>query len=398
MYLKDIINIIGNYNVVNKKINNIVTDSRLVSEGDVFISINDGYKYISDAVKRGAYLIITEKYSGKYNVPIIKVNDSIYTLGLIAKYLRSKYNGIVIAITGSNGKTTTKELLSYVLKSKYKVLYNKGSENNNIGVPNTLLSINNEYNYVVLELGTNHKGEIRYLTDIVKPDISIITNIGSSHIGNFGSIDNIYKEKLDIYNNNILFVNGEDKYLNELDCFKVFFNDYDYKCSVNHLQIDYNLVIRVCLYLGMSYKDIVNRLDSFILNMSRMSTEVINNVTIIDDSYNASYESVVAGLSSLPDNRKIIILGSMLELGNYSYYYHNSLNDIFNKMNNYYLITIGEDTKVIKSNKHFDNIDDLIDYVLGFNYIEDDIIYIKGAHKYNLYQVVNAIKGVLQNR
>jgi len=210
MYLSEILNLIGNYNYEDKKFNKITIDSREITSNDIFICINTGYKYIEDAIKRGAICIIVEK-DINCSILTIKVNDTKKTLGIIAKYIRSKYKGKVIAITGSNGKTTTKELLSYVLSSKYKVLKNIGTNNNHIGVPSTILKLDNSYDYLVLELGTNHIGEIKYLSDIVNPDIAVITNIGFSHIGNFSTIDNIFKEKMDIVKDStILFVNGVD--------------------------------------------------------------------------------------------------------------------------------------------------------------------------------------------
>ena len=176
MYLSDILKVLNiESSIDNFKINKIRIDSRLITNNDIFITINTGYKYIKDALDRGAKAVITD-YDYNDN-RVIKVHNTTLVLGNIAKYIRSLYKGVVIAITGSCGKTTSKELLSYILSSKYKVLSTKYNLNNNIGVPSTLLNLNNSYDYVVLELGTNHKGEIKYLSDIVNPNISIITNI-----------------------------------------------------------------------------------------------------------------------------------------------------------------------------------------------------------------------------
>lgn len=397
MYLSEIIKLIGNYDIEDKLINKISTDSRILDESDVFICINTGYKYIEDAIKKGVILIITEVDIDNSSIPIIKVDSTIKVLGDIAKYIRSKYTGKVIAITGSNGKTTTKELLSYILSSKYKVLKNIGSENNHIGVPNTILSLNNSYDYLVLELGTNHLGEIKYLTSIVKPDIAIITNIGTSHIGNFGNIDNIYKEKLDIVSDNtILFVNGNDKYLNKTNGIKVY-DEYDFKSSIPHLQMDYNLVFKVCEYLGLDINYIYSVAPNFKMSNSRMSITKGTNITIIDDSYNASYESVIGGLNSLNKyNSKLIILGDMLELGEYSNFLHTNLLEELKKIDNYYLITVGVYTKVLNGNLHFNNVDSLIKYLYNIEYNLYDVIYIKGAHGMNLYKTIPILKQILQ--
>lgn len=397
MYLNEIANLLGNYKFKNKRINKIRIDSRLIEKDDVFITINDGYKYIDAAIKNGAALIITN-IDYNTDIPIIKIDNPILVLGKIAKYIRNHYTGTVIAITGSNGKTTTKDLLSYLLSNKYKVLKSIGSQNNHIGIPNTLLELDNTYDFAVLELGTNHPGEIDYLTNIVNPNIAIITNIGSSHIGNFGSLDNIFKEKISIKKDNtILFVNGEDNYLKNLDCIKVYKNDYDYKCNIDYLYMNYYLVFKVCEYLKMNIDYIYTMAKKFKMSESRMNKYVINGITLIDDAYNASYESVVSGINSLIGNRKIIILGDMLELGEYTEYYHEMINKLIGRIKNKYIITIGKYANIIKSNNHFNNINDLLKYLELFNYKKGDIIYIKGAHKIGLYKIVPRCIKILQS-
>lgn len=400
MFLSEILNIIGNFNdIKDKKINNIRTDSRLLQPNDVFLCINSGYKYINDAINIGVCLIITqEDVCYDTDIPIIKVDNTIKVLGDIAKYIRKIYPKPVIAITGSNGKTTTKELLSYILEHKYKVLKNEGSQNNHIGVPNTLLNLNDTYDYVVLELGTNHPGEISYLSDIVLPDIALITNIGTSHIGNFKTLENIYKEKINIKKDNtLLFLNGEDYYLKNYEGIKVYKDQYEYKCSIPHIQIDYNLVFRVCEHLGLDLNEVYEYADKFKMYNSRMNIFNSNLITLIDDSYNASYESVIGGLNSLNKyNNKLIILGDMLELGDYSYTLHEKLKEELDKLNNYYLITIGNYTKVLNGNIHFDNVDDMINHLYDINYKDYDVIYIKGAHGINLSKIVPILKEYLQ--
>ena len=397
MYLNEIANLLGNYKFKNKRINKIRIDSRLIEKDDVFITINDGYKYIDAAIKNGAALIITN-IDYNTDIPIIKIDNPILVLGKIAKYIRNHYTGTVIAITGSNGKTTTKDLLSFLLSNKYKVLKSIGSQNNHIGIPNTLLELDNTYDFAVLELGTNHPGEIDYLTNIVNPNIAIITNIGSSHIGNFGSLDNIFKEKISIKKDNtILFVNGEDNYLKNLDCIKVYKNDYDYKCNIDYLYMNYYLVFKVCEYLKMNIDYIYTMAKKFKMSESRMNKYVINGITLIDDAYNASYESVVSGINSLIGNRKIIILGDMLELGEYTEYYHEMINKLIGRIKNKYIITIGKYANIIKSNNHFNNINDLLKYLELFNYKKGDIIYIKGAHKIGLYKIVPRCIKILQS-
>lgn len=400
MFLSDIINIIDcDVFIKDRKIKKIKTDSRLLDKGDLFICINSGYKYIDDAIKRGVSAIIVDRdIKLDTDIPIIKVKDSIIVLGKIAKYIRNQYKGVVIAITGSNGKTTTKELLSHVLGKKNKVLKSVGSDNNHIGVPNTILNLDNSYDYLVIELGTNHPGEIKYLTNIVKPDIAIITNIGNAHIGNFGSIESILQEKLQIKDTNtILFVNGEDDYLKTTDSIKVYRNDYSFKSSISHYQMNYNLVFKVCEYLGYNTEDIIKCTKNFKSSESRMDTIVINDITIIDDSYNASYESVIGGLDYIKEyNRKIIVLGDMLELGEFSKELHQNLGKEIRNMTDSILLTIGNESKVMDSDYHFDSLLELKNHLEIFEFRRGDVIYLKGAHKFHLYTLVPIIKVVLQ--
>ena len=210
----------------SKKINNICIDTRKIKRGDIFIALKgenyDGHNYIKEAIKKGAIACIGERdiEENKY----IKVNNTYESLFLLGNYFRKKYNIPLIAITGSNGKTTTKELLVHILKSKYNILYNKESKNNIIGVSNTLFKLNNKYNLIVMELGSNHMGEISYLSKMCNPSTSIITNIGSSHLGYFKTKKNIFKEKISIIDgmsDNNLIINGDDKYLNKLNYINV---------------------------------------------------------------------------------------------------------------------------------------------------------------------------------
>lgn len=400
MFLSDIINIIDcDVFIKDRKIKKIKTDSRLLDKGDLFICINSGYKYIADAIKRGVSAIIVDRdIKLDTDIPIIKVKDSIIVLGKIAKYIRNQYKGVVIAITGSNGKTTTKELLSHVLGKKNKVLKSVGSDNNHIGVPNTILNLDNSYDYLVIELGTNHPGEIKYLTNIVKPDIAIITNIGNAHIGNFGSVENILQEKLQIKDvNTILFVNGEDNYLKTIEGIKTYRNDYSFKSPISHYQMNYNLVFKVCEYLKYNINDVTEWIKDFKANESRMDKIIIDGITIIDDSYNASYESVIGGLDYIKKyNRKIVILGDMLELGEFSKKLHTLIKKKIDMMDNTILLTIGNEVKVINNNKHFSDLDVLGDYLANFNYKKGDVIYLKGAHSMNLYKLVPLLKSILQ--
>lgn len=399
MKLSTIIKIIGKeYNGEDININSVKTDSRNIKKGDLFICINNGYNYIDDAIKNGCIAVIVDKEVPNKSIPIIRVEDTIKSLGLIAKHIRSLYKGVVIAITGSNGKTTTKEILSYLLSSKYKVLKNNGSENNSIGLPNALLSLDNKYDYAVFELGTNHMGEIEYLADIVKPNIAIITNIGNAHIGNFKTKDNILKEKSMIAKGTLkTYVNGDDEYLAKTDFIKVYSKDYnlDNKQNISN----YALAYKVCQDLGMK----ISELDKIIDNMpkleSRMDEIIVNNVTIIDDAFNASYESILSGLDYIKKfNNKIIIIGDMLELGHMSEKLHKQLYDKIKLIDNHILITYGKETKVMNNELSFDTHDEIVNYLKTISFDKDDVIYLKGAHSMHLSNLVSPIIELLEDK
>ena len=227
-----------------KEFNKIKIDSREIEKNDIFITINSGYKYIDYAIKNGASLIITDSnIKIKKNVNVIKVNDSIKTLYKLAYYIRTKYDPIVIAITGSVGKTTTKEMLYELLKDNYNVIKNDGNENNHIGVCKTLFKINSNTDIVITELGMNHEGEIEHLSKLVKPDIAIITNIGTSHVGNLGTVENVFKEKMSVIKgmeSGIIVLNQDDKYLKNVNYLENI-NVYKVGTSKNSNIVIYNL-------------------------------------------------------------------------------------------------------------------------------------------------------------
>lgn len=390
--------------------NKIRTSSKEIEKGNLFLAINKGHDYIDEAIKNGAVAIICEKH---LDIPSIKVDDSILALGQIAHYIRSLYNIPLIAITGSVGKTTTKELIYLVLSKKYKVLKSNKNQNNHIGLPLTLLNLDETYDIVVTELGMNHFNEISYLSKICNPNYAIITNIGTAHIGNLGSKKNILKAKLEILdgmNEKVLIVNNEDKYLKKIkNTIKVdtkslniknikygFIQKFDIENvhfvfnSFKHLLNDVYIAIKVGLLFNIDLSLISEAISEYQTMDGRLN--IINKeYKIIDDSYNSSYEALIGGLDILKNesNKKFIILGDMLELGKYSIKYHKKINKYLNKVKNKEVLLIGNYTKFIKG-IHFDSIDDIIGY-LKSNIKENDIVYIKGSRKFNLDKIKTRI-------
>lgn len=408
----------------NKKIKRIITDTRKIKKGDIFIALKgnkyDGHDYINEALNQGCIGCIVDKKIN--NDKCIKVKNTYQSLYDIGNYIRNKYNIPLIAITGSNGKTTTKELIVHILKDKYNVLYNKDSYNNLIGVSDTLFKLNKKHDLIVMELGSNHIGEINTLSNMCNPTTSIITNIGSSHLEYFKTKKNIFKEKISIKNGmrkKNLIVNGDDKYLKKLDCYKCGLNDNndlmayniyedknyitfninldkEYKIVFNnpgiHFINDILLAIKVCLDYGIKIENIIKRINSFKLINKRMTIMNIDSNVIINDCYNASLESVKAGVDYMKKikSNKVFIIGEILELGKHSKNIHKKINKLLKGIKNKIVYTVGENTKYIKG-KNFNNVDELINFLTNIN-INNSCIYIKGSRKINLDKVVNYLK------
>lgn len=420
MSVSELLSIIGIESDCNKIIKDIKTDTRLIKSGDVFIALKgknyDGNDFVYEALSKGAILCITESNVNYDNC--VKVNDTYRVMCEIARYMRSKYPIPLIAITGSNGKTTTKDLVAHILNFKYNVLKNVGSKNNLIGVSQTLFNLNNSYDVIVMELGSNHLGEIEFLSTLCSPDYSIITNIGSSHLEYFKNKKNIYKEKLSILHgmkNKKLIVNGDDKFLkktksykcgtkrkNDLKAYnikeelnKISFNIYldkEYKITFNnpgvHFVTDILLAIKVCLDFDIKIKHIIKKINSFKITDKRMNYQKVGSNVIIDDCYNSSYESFVAGINYLKNINcnKIIIIGDILELGEYSRKIHRKLDKKLKKIKNKQILTVGKYSKLIKG-KSFVSNNELIEYIKKLN-ITNTYIYIKGSRKTNLDEIV----------
>lgn len=410
MYLSELNKIVNGNITGDIEIKEIKTNSREIEAGDLFLAINKGVNYIEEAINKGAVAVISEVVIN-YSIPSIQVTSAIEALGQIAKYIRQIYKKPLIAITGSVGKTTTKELVSLVLKEKYNVLKSEKNNNNHIGLPITLLRLNQSYDVVVTELGMNHLNEISYLSKICQPDYAIITNIGSAHIGNLGSKKNILKAKLEILdgmNDGYLLVNNYDKYLKkvkynkkikvdakslnvknlkygeqiEFDIDNVHFVFNSYK----HLLSNVFLAIKIGILFNIDLNLISKALANY-QNIEGRCNLIKAKWTIIDDSYNSSFESLIGGLESLKDKKedKIIILGDMLELGNYSEKYHKKINGYLKKIKNKEVLLIGEYTKLIDG-RHFDSVDEINNYLI--THANDNIlIYIKGSHAMNLDKI-----------
>ena len=346
-------------------------DTRTIKKDDCYIGIKgekfDGNLFWEKALENGASTVIVENVDfSKENLikwenkNIIKVENSLDALYQIARLKRDLNKIPVVAITGSVGKTSTKDIIANVVSKKYKTLKTIGNNNNNIGMPLTILRLKDE-EVMVLEMGMNHLGEIHLLSKIAKPNICVITNIGTSHIGNLGSRENILKAKLEILDgaeNPIVVINNDDDLLHKWyeenkEKYNIItyginnkstYNAKDlilkeeeskFNCNIDGKTINFNVpvggehfilnslsAIAVAKALKIEDEKIASGIEDFKLTKNRMDiTELESGIKIINGAYNASFEAVQAtlkNLSSFKENRKIAVLGDMYELGDFS--------------------------------------------------------------------------------
>lgn len=449
IYIKDIIKLCdgkllsGDENIV---INNIKIDSRKINDGDIYVGIrgevNDGNIFFEDAINRGAKAIIVDNskldYDKYSDVTIVLVKDTVWCLQELARYKRGLFKGEVIAITGSVGKTTTKDMVASILGEKYKVLKTEGNYNNHIGLPLTILNYTLE-DVMVVEMGMSHEGELSLLSRIAKPTLSIITNVGAAHIGNLGSRENILKAKLEILDgmdNKKLIINNDNDMLHEYyiknsdnvitvginsdsmyravnvrnNC--LFFDIDGYLENVKNVYMNEAYIINLLVgyavgsLLGLTNEEYLNGVKKVTLSSKRL--EMVMNkygYNIINDSYNANYDSMKVGLEYLHNinysGRKIAVLADMLELGEYSKKIHEDvgMEVVKNKID--VLVTVGEYARYIndkaisagfdKNNSyHFNSNIECIDFLKGFLKREDMVLF-KGSNGMKLYEIIDEI-------
>ena len=442
-----------------KECTNYSKDTRTIKKGDTYIGIKgekfDGSSFWKDALNNGAETVIInniklneiEEYK-KQNKNIIQVEDTIQAIGEMAslkmRILKNTYNLKVVGVTGSVGKTSTKDIIANVLSEKYKVLKTEGNNNNHIGLPFTILRLQDE-EIAVIEMGMNHLGEISYLTKIAKPDIAVITNIGTSHIGNLGSRENILKAKLEILEGmekKKIVINNDNDLLNkwylknrgdiEIHTFgiknysefkakniKLEENSSEFTCENKNEKINIEVPVggehfilnalcglTVGKLLNLNNEEIKNGIKDFKLTAKRMEIKHLkNNITIINDSYNASYESMKASISNLKNMhgaRKIAVLGDMFELGDFSEKLHREVGtEIYkNKIDKLYLVGnyakfIGDEAKkegYAKENiLYFENKEDLLKD-LKSDLQNGDVVLIKASNGMRLFEVAEILE------
>lgn len=417
----------------------ITTDTRKLEKEAIFFALKgdnfDANTFAQQAIYEGCAYAIVDLEKVSNGTTILLVHDVLETLQQLAKYHRQQLKFPVIGITGSNGKTTNKELIHAVLSKKYKTYATKGNLNNHIGVPLTLLSLTHKHEMAIVEMGANHQGEIAMLSDLSDPDYGIITNIGKAHLEGFGGIEGVKKGKSELYKhikrkNGKIFINGNDPVLVELsgDLHKIYYGentDFDvygklfensefveFKWNLKNKDLtnqplvktnmfgQYNFINLVCAacignYFNVSEKDINEALASYVPEMNRSQVKKTELNTLILDAYNANPSSMSLAIDNFNKQvfeNKIVILGDMLELGEYSEQEHEKIINQIEKCEFKKVVFVGVQFLRLKDkfSKYvfFKNIEELKDNV-NTNKISNSIILIKGSRGVQLEKIVN---------
>ncbi|QXM05810.1 UDP-N-acetylmuramoyl-tripeptide--D-alanyl-D-alanine ligase [Crassaminicella indica] len=432
----------------------ISTDSRSIKSNELFIPLVgekfNGHDFIESVAKIGVSAVLTSQkveddLSGYERLSIIKVKDTLKALQDIAKYYISKFNIPIIGVTGSTGKTSTKEMIYSVLSKKYKVLKNKGNLNNHIGLPLTVFELEEDHELAIFEMGMSGFGEIDLLASIVKPDVAVITNIGLSHVEHLGSQENILKSKMEITNyfdeESTLIVNGDDPLLKTLEdidtdyyqyfigteenChyqavniknlgeygirFDMFINDKFYPFTLNVLG-EHNIYNALCaIAIGLKFNMDIELIQEGIKEFkgSKMRLHIFTtneNIKVINDAYNASPDSMTAAIHVLSKmrNRKIAVLGDMLEMGEYAKDGHYKVGCELAKNSIDILIAVGTNAEYIAKGAIENKLDndrvytckkneeaiDLLKSILQ----KEDVVLVKGSRGMRMEEIVQYIQ------
>ncbi len=434
------------------RITGVSTDSRTMKPGNVFVALRgekfDGHRFVSDVVERGAAVVVVDSAWWKGNSSTVKekasvlvvVPDTTKALGELANKYRKKFSIPFIGIGGSNGKTTTKEIVSSVLKTKFNVLSTEGNLNNHIGVPQMLFRLTPTHDVAVLELGTNHFGELKYLCKVVEPTHALITNIGREHLEFFGDEAGVAKEEMELYRSvakkGIAFINLDDPYLAKAS--KKVGDKVTYGLgSSAHVrgmnvttsalgQASFGLSLRgkkkkrtvhlrvaglhnvsnalAATAIGLTFKvpenKILHALQQWTAHSKRMEIVKRNSITILNDTYNANPDSVVAALKTLQSmkvaGKKIVVLGDMLELGAKAEHEHAKIGLEVSNLEFEYLLTVGalsrftHEASKLAFAEHFDSQEALV-ASLKSQLAPGDAVLVKGSRGSAMEKIVEQL-------
>lgn len=411
----------------------ISTDTRNIALNSMFFALKgdnfNGNKFAEIAIEKGAkYAIVDEIKYENQELGIFYVNNSLETLQKLANYHRNQLNTPILSLTGSNGKTTTKELIARVLQKKYNIISTIGNLNNHIGVPLTLLRLKKEHEFAIIEMGANHLKEIEFLCEIAEPDLGYITNFGKAHLEGFGGIEGVVQAKSELYNyleknDKIAYVNSDDskqiqltKQLktikfgsqNNADYQFKYFKNNNAKCPPiqynstiiqSELIGEYNLsnvaaAIAIGLHLKVDLQDIKAAIEAYTSGDNRSQLVNKNDYKIILDAYNANPSSMEVALKNFSsiNGEKAVVLGDMFELGDSSKIEHQNIADLAFKLRFNEIYLIGNyfhsiDKENLSNIKTFENREEAINY-FSQHPIRSKTLLIKGSRGMQLEKII----------
>ena len=417
--------------VIDTEITDITTDSRKINQGDLFIAIKgekfDGHNFINDVLQKGASLVLVDHYiDGISSDKQIVVNNTLHAYGKIAAYNRNRFKGIVIGLTGSAGKTTTKEEIKFALSQFGKVYATEGNFNNNIGVPYTLCNLDMDADFAIIEMGMSAKGEIEELVSYVRPDIAIITNVYPMHIEFFDSFEGIAEAKAEIFKSlkrgGVAIINEDTNFADILEKRAKENGAKIVKFGKNtHPETELNLteegehhfynawcVLTLINELKLNVAQTARHLQNFKALAGRGAKHTLklpngDSYTLIDDSYSGQPEAMKIAIQSLSkiqqNGRKIAVLGKMAELGTSSKQHHIEIGKIVAQSNIDVVIGVCPEMQdmlnqvpAAKEKIYFANKDGLDEFLINKCLQNNDIVLIKGArYSSKLYQVAESL-------
>jgi len=415
------------------KSSGVATDTRCIEPNQLFFALKgenfNGNKFASQALKNGAgYAIIDENEVTKTE-QFITVNNVLETLQELANFHRNHLGIPILAITGSNGKTTSKELICAVLSKKFSTVATVGNLNNHIGVPLTLLSMNKNTEFGIVEMGANHPKEIESLSKIAQPDYGYITNFGKAHLEGFGSIEGVIAAKSELYkylkeNNKFLFLNADDPIQQKQLSYK---NSFSFGSSKSDIPVEYiinkeyaevlcngivfnsllpgnynaiNMAAAICVghYFEVPVKSIKEAIANHTSQNNRSQIIELGKTTLLMDAYNANPTSMKAALESFnkfPANNKVAILGDMFELGATSEKEHQDLVTYLEKLNFSQVFLIGTNFKKAKANspkiQQFEKFPELEEAIISTD-LQNTKVLIKGSRGMALERLLDVFK------
>lgn len=412
----------------------ITTDTRQCRKGSVFFALRgasfDGNQFALQALQDGCAYAVVDDEAVQGDERLIHVTDVLKTLQQLAAYHRHCLKTPIVQITGTNGKTTTKELTSAVLASRFNVLYTQGNFNNHIGVPKTLLRLTQEHDIAVIETGANHPGEIAFLSEIVDADCGLITNVGRAHLEGFGSFEGVIKTKGELYDalrrkkDGFIFLDGDNEYLSPIaqglkavtygkpgkgydvegevvECnpmlkFRFRFKDGEWQEVQTRLIGAYNVTnalaaIAVGMHFGVTAEQAAQAIASYEPNNNRSELMVTDSNRLIVDAYNANPTSMRAALENfamIDDDHKMVILGEMRELGIASAAEHKNIAELAKQVCEKHIWLVGDEFRFFAEGAHwYPDVEAVKVALQGGNRPYGRLILIKGSNGTRLFEL-----------